>query len=419
MNKKKKFKNNIVLFLFGMVSPIYFLMLNGTQFIFFALIAVIIFTLLRSQNMRIYVMKDKLYACIVANLILSSVSGVIFNNNPSQWKWQAIVFLIYDLLIYVFYIMSANFSKRDIKAFFQGFKICAVIQIIYGYIQYFSYLLFKLDLNQTLFGKILNLDHPLSHYNYGRLVPSGFSWHAGTFAPLLVITYCMAKSSFVLKILIIGIAALTQSSTCIIGVMCCAMLNLFVNLKKIHIKWKKRTIMFTLAVFTIGIIIIFKTGIIHILVNEVKRLFIRVLTKSNASVDMSSYFHKRYYLGLPDIVQNSNLMQLIWGYGEGCSGYPFVKVFNQYASTSPWVVESEIINRLLNRGIIGFVFIYIWLVRIAKNGWKISKQYAICFIALFFESITYNIGFFWVLIVEIMMQLAVKKGMNIWSSENE
>ena len=416
MIKTNSEKYDVELLFLGVVSPIYFLMVRGTQFIFFALIFVIVFGFIKRRSLKINIIRDRLYVLLFICSTVSMLSGAIFNIDPDRWKWQAIVFWIYNTIIFAFYIIGSGFSESGIKAFFYGFKLCAICQVIYGYFQYFGYTFFKLDLNQVLFGKILGIDRPLSHYNYGVLVPSGFSWHSGTLAPLLVILYCMSTNSPFLKTLILGIAALTQSSTCMLGVTCCVLIDSVDKLLNINVKAQKKTIAYFFIAATIGIWALIKFGMAHIILNEIKRLILRALTKSSISRDISSYYHKRYYFGLLDIAQKSNVLQLLFGYGEGCSGYPFVKVFGQYATNSPWVVESEIANRLLNRGIIGLVLTYAWLIRIVKKGRKISKEYVKCFAALFLESVTYNIGFFWVVVVEIMLQLAVKKNINIWQS---
>ena len=418
MEKTNFERHDAVLLFLGMVSPIYFLMVSGTQFIFFALIFVVVFSLIKSRGMRINIIRDRLYIIIFICSTISMLAGAIFNKEPDQWKWQAFVFWSNNVIIFAFYIIGSGFSERGIKAFFHGFKLCAICQVIYGYFQYFGYTFFKLDLNQVLFGKILGIDRAISHYNYGVLVPSGFSWHSGTFAPLLVILYCMSANSLLLKALILGIAALTQSSTCMLGVICCVFIDFVDKALKLKIKIRKKVFFYCIIAITIGILVLIKSGMIHIILSEIERLISRILTKSSINLDMSTYYHKRYYLGLADIAKESNVLQLLFGYGEGCSGYPFVKVFGQYTTSSPWVVESEIVNRLLNRGIIGFVLIYAWLIRLIKNGRKISKQYVKCFIALFLESVTYNIGFFWVIVVEIMLQLAVKKNIDVWQSEN-
>lgn len=406
----------LVFFALGVVSPIYFLLISGTQIIFFALLITMGFVAIKRGLFKIKIVKDKVFTWICIISFFSMVSGILFNNNPNRWKWQAVVFFLYNTVIFIFYFISAEFTDEDIRSFFQGFKLCAIIQVVYGYMQFFFYRIWKIDLNEAIFGNMLHLDRPLSHYNYDTLVPSGFSWHPSTYAPLLVILYCMSEGNIVVKCLAVGIAVLAQNSTCILGISCCLLFDFFKIISKSKKKLTKKKIIIGAVVLIVTFILVFRTNLIDSINKEVGRVIRRIFTESNVNFDMSSYYHKRYYWGLFEIANKSNIVQLLFGYGEGCSGYPFVKLYSQYISNPPWSVESEVVNRLINKGIVGFTLTYMWLFRILKKGIRINTNFLICMIALLVESITYNIAFFWVFVIEIMMQISLKRRIDIWKN---
>lgn len=410
---------SLYLTIFGFLSAIYVLILGGTSIVFYLAIGIVpLILFLRIEHGVLIIYKrqfDKLYIGIFLSSIGTILSAIFFTDYAEQWIWQAIVFFIYYSVLFVLYILLNSISTNHIFCFYKGLKCCILLQILYGYIQYFIYKISGIDLNELIFDKILNLGENMSHYNYNELVPSGFSWHPGTYAPLLAIGYCMFFNDIRVKLLIVVISALTQSSTCILGIFVCVALDILNSSPWAKKKIKKKKIFVIVIAILVSSIVIVSTDLINVLVDSFVRLIMRTIgSDATVIVDLSSYYHKRYFTGLWEIIKEANIMQLLFGCGYGCSGYAFVKVFSQYVNSSPWDVESQIVADLLSRGIIGFSFTYAWIVRIIHKGMKIDKRYVICMSAILAESITYNVCFFWVLIFEMILYISIKNEFNIW-----
>ena len=83
-----------------------------------------------------------------------------------------------------------------------------------------------------------------------------------------------------------------------------------------------------------------------------------------------------------------------------------------------WEVESQIIADLINHGIVGFMLLYYWIIRIAIKGYKIDRRYSICITGILIESITYNVRFMWVLLFIMFLWISILKNKNIWIADN-
>ena len=401
---------SIYMFIFGLLSTNYFLMIGGKSFVFFFEIGTICIMLTFHSKIKIKSI-DKVYVLMIVLSLFTLISNLLYTNYTDQWKWQALAFFIIGVVAFFFYVIVYENKIEYIYAFWKGFKISIFIQVIYGYLQYIASFLGDIDLNELLFRKITPHEGSLSHFYYGELVPSGFSWHPGTYAPLLVIGYWIFNDKIIIKLLIIGIAVLTKSSTCVLGILTCVIID-FVYANQLT----KKKILRCFLIVLISIFIIISTKIGNELVTEVEKLFNRITTSAtvSASYDMSSYYHKRYYTGVFKIAENANVIQLFFGCGDGCSGYPFVKIFGQYKDNAPWAIESQIMSDLISKGLLGFGTLYYWIANIAIKGRKIDRRYMACIIALMVESITYNIAFVWVILFEIILSICVKKKTNIW-----
>ena len=111
-----------------------------------------------------------------------------------------------------------------------------------------------------------------------------------------------------------------------------------------------------------------------------------------------------YYILIPDIIMNNNFINALFGYGLECSGYIYSKMYGQYVG-SVWVIESDIVNTLLNVGIIGFV-IYYWIIYriffVVKAN-KNKNKYRLFIVVILLSGITYNIQFNWTFLLILML----------------
>ncbi len=398
-------------------------MIGGTDLVvYLSMIGLTILLLSRVFKGNIVVKKagiDKLYLMFFLSSLCTLLSTRIFSVQPS-WQWQAFVFFVYYFILYLFYFFVSITAGDAYAPFINGIKYGTLIQIIYGYIQFLAYSFLSVDLNDLIFNRTLHLVEKASHYNYGVLVPSGFSWHPGTLAPLLVIAYCMFLNNFYVKILIITLSVLTQSSTCVIGAIAVVGLEIFfsaIDKRKEKKKRDRKTIILILIGAVIILIAVSQFNIIENAGNELLRIITRFQNRQSNN-DYSTYYHMRYYTGLWEVAKSANFVQLLFGIGGGCSGYPYTRLFGQYVNHQPWDVESQIVADLINFGIVGFIILYTWMIKMAIAGYKLDRRYVICIVALLLESFTYNVRFFWVLIFLMFMHISIIRKENMWVLEN-
>ena len=122
----------------------------------------------------------------------------------------------------------------------------------------------------------------------------------------------------------------------------------------------------------------------------------------------SANAHIRYFTAYPNVVKNGSVIQFLFGYGTGNSGYTMSKLYGQYADLKSWVVETDIMNQIYSNGIIGFILYYSFLLYIAIRGYKLNRKYFILMISIILAGITYNIQFDWVLFIEFLLFLTIK-----------
>ena len=109
----------------------------------------------------------------------------------------------------------------------------------------------------------------------------------------------------------------------------------------------------------------------------------------------------------------------IFGYGVGCSGYTITSLYGRYADGGTWAIESDFINILVSRGIIGFIIYYWFLIRIMIKGFKIDYRYAIFIITVLFQGFGYNIQFDYLLLIEILMYILIENRVNFFDVVDE
>ena len=88
----------------------------------------------------------------------------------------------------------------------------------------------------------------------------------------------------------------------------------------------------------------------------------------------------------------------------------------QYDALKSWAVESDVIDILVSRGVFGFFIFYGWIIRIAARGIKTDYRYFVLAVALAAGGITYNIQFDWVILIELMLWLSLKRNVNFFQN---
>lgn len=407
---------NKYLFLYGLLIPAFILFVKGTSLLYYLSAGQIVLMIGIHKGRIKFSFKrlDILYTIFVGVSVFSTLSAVLYNE-PDQWKWQAFVFFVYSFLMFFVYAFLEKESTARIKRIVLGLRWGFLLNIILGYIQFFLYRFFRYDINEAIFGKILKTVSTASHYHYGELVPTGFTWHPGAFAPILVGAYCMFYDNYLVKLLILGISVLTKSSTCILGVIVCVLLEAAFRFYKARKQFRKRTVIVICAIVLILVFVFIQAGFVSMAVSEIERLFQRVqgIYAANRN-DLSTYYHVRYYTGLREVLGHANPIQILFGVGGGCSGHAFMLVFGQYAGMAPWDVESQIVADMISYGLVGFAVLSLWMLRMIKYGSKIDKRYTMFLVSMIIMSFTYNVRFSWVLAFLFLISVFIRRKLNIW-----
>lgn len=296
-------------------------------------------------------------------------------------------------------------------------KLMCLVQMIWFLFQFFAYRLFEVDLNQVVFVDSLHLLEKASFFKGGEVfMPTGLCWHPIIMAPILVLAYYIFSGIFI-KLLVIFEALASGNSTVLIAVIVCIVLDLVCRVfRSIHRgKVKAFYIYFLLGVLVVGCFVLFFTPIGELLLSKIS--FVANRITGTGVVDGSTAAHIRYYTAYPDVLKISSVSQIFCGYGESCSGYPFGALFQQYTYLGNWAVESDIMNTLISRGIIGFILFYLLLVKIAVKGKRIDYRYTCFIITIIISGITYNVQFMWVLLVEFLLLISIEQNVNFFNCD--
>ena len=148
-----------------------------------------------------------------------------------------------------------------------------------------------------------------------------------------------------------------------------------------------------------------------IIYNKVSYLLARVL---NVSSDTSSAAHMSYYTLYPQIVRNNGWIASAFGTGYASSGFSITSINGQYAGLQHWVVESDFIDILVSRGVIGFISYYVFLLYIGFKGKKIDYRYIVAIAVIMIQGITYNVQFEYLFFIELLMFGSIKLKINFF-----
>jgi len=369
----------------------------------------------------------------------SSITLIVtaFSLLPTTWKAQSFKSYInfVAVLVLVCIILKIKDRIKYATSYFKGVIFSVYAQVVWCCLQILLYKIFKIDLNNIIFDKFLHSTTSTSQYKNGDMVCTGLCWNAGNLAPIMIFGYIMCKNIY-FKILIVIIAALSDSATTQIGIILCIGFEFIFWLKNNKkendakkiiqnaIEWinqnirkekkigkiksdKKRKLIFSILTLLLSVLVIFVLSVfLKIFYQKFSSLIERFMSAIDNTAGNSSSVHFVYYSKLYYILTKISWPQKIFGLGIGCSGYPFSQFYNQYVN-SIWVVESDIVDIILGRGILGFVAFYYWLIRQAQKGKAINKKYTIFFISIIISGIFYNVQFLWVILMELMMGIFI------------
>ena len=361
-------------------------------------------------TLKIRVVDNKFLIANYLFLIVTFAFGYLGNMTPAYKKgsfhntWTEL--LLFFTAGYVIYVISK--SRFGHEKFFKCIKytlfLMCNVHVFWSLIQMLLFKCFQIDINQTLFVELLHLRESASVYREGTLCASGIGWHAAQMASIFVFAYFLNDNSVILKLCTLAAALLTFNTTTFFGISLCMAVDFVIML----VKRDKRKMVFFLILLG-GVLVLLFSGHIDVLVDKL----IYVIEKINGNVEsVSNKLHRQYYTDYFNIMKNSSWINILFGYGSGCSGYIFTKLYGYYEYALHWSVECDIMDTLYSRGIVGFVCIYgyvVWLFREALKNKKLWKDAAVIAI-IAIEGITYQIRFTWYLFIEMLFGYMILQG---------
>lgn len=345
-------------------------------------------------------------ACLSTYLNLSD--GYVVNNLKGLLNFFA-VFLTSSTLI-------SLINAKEFAALLTGLQWSCRIQVLWIILQTIFWTLWEFDINQFIFADLLHMVDKASQFKGTGYVPTGLCWNAGGIAPILFFGFFLEKR-LVFKIFVITGALLTQSATLTVGIILCGIINLLLSLRNTQKKFKfgnKKSIFVSLFIILLfGLCLyLFSANIMQQFTRlwEVFSYRLAGLMDTNSTLDSSTSAHLGYFVNLPSVLAAGSIVTFLLGYGVNCSGFPYSAVVGQYAGET-WIVECDITNIILNFGIIGFIFFYIWIIDgICKlHGKRSYIVWPIVVIAIM--GVTYNLQYIWVIFIELLIFSSKEKRM--------
>ena len=342
-------------------------------------------------------------------LIISAICGYL-SNLPDTYKSYSITMTIILLPTYFFYTYLLDDLKKKkitLDKIVEALKTGFLIQICYLPFQFFMYHIWEIDLNDVIFVKLLHLMNNASFIRQGTYYPSGFTWHSALLAPMLVLSFVLFQSSVVRGIIIMD-SFICGNNTALLGV---AFIMFVLACKSIKDNKISRNRVIAISVAVITAMLAFNQ-----IIKKVTYIIYRIIY---ANLDSSSRAHLSYYTLYPDIIKKSNIINVLFGTGYATSGHAITQMNGQYMSLAHWAVESDLIDILISRGMIGFLIYFGLLLYIAFKGKNINYKYFIVILAFCIQGITYNVQFEYVFMIELVMYSAVVLNLDLFKKRRK
>lgn len=347
-----------------------------------------------------------LYCIWILSTLFCFVSDI-----PLSYKKNSVIAFVsllptfFTISFYERYFKSERFVAYIKKAL----ALTCMLQIILCIVQFFLYNSVHIDLNQLVFRDILHMVENPSQYKLGVFHPSGMCWHSAFMAPVVIIAFVVCDSYFI-KALAVVDAFISNNATAMIGIgICLALTIMFLIvdfLKGTSKAIRIRTFFAAFLIIVAIVLTLFCTDVVPIVCEKIADIYGRA---TGVVYDGgSANAHIRYFTAYPNVVKNGSIIQFLFGYGTGTSGYTMSKLYGQYADLKSWVVETDVMNQIYSNGIIGFILYYSFLLYIAIKGYKLNRKYFILMVSIVLAGITYNIQFDWVIFLEFLLFLTVR-----------
>lgn len=404
-----------MLFIYGFLGTMPIVEVLGfTAFTWLTLITVGYILIKGKGNLKIS-KSARFFIILSVSMIVSSLVG-IFSDMPSYWKSLGTSNMVWQVL-YIIVVLYYMNKKRIHKCLFyiKGVYYAAIIHCVWGLFQLLIYRVTGIAINQVIFHDLLGVElASFVQMRGGSIALTGFCWNAGNLAPLVIIGYLLSGSVYV-KLFFLLVTAISGSRTLILGMVACVGIQIAIGIfRRYKGKMKKSYIIAVSGVFLIILIFVLtQRGLMNSIVERIQEVS-SSFTLDYLQSQASSRVHARYWTTIPTVTKWNSFIHNLFGYGIGCSGYPFAVLLNQYADHA-WTVECDFINNLWGIGYIGFILWYGWYAIHIVRSIKIDKKYLMLFIGLLVEGVTYNVTFNWCYIFLLMTFGLIDEKVNVFA----
>lgn len=409
---------DLILYLMGLFSTFYIIRIKSFQLsTLLAFVCIISVCILKQKINLINV--NRLFLGFIVSVIVTSFLNLFLPMADTYNIKISMVALIEFILLYLSAEQIKQLDNYSINKFVSGLRMSCYIHIIWCLLQFVTYEFAEIDINQIVFGNILHIsngNYGVSRYEAGKLVISGLCWHPINLAPTLALSVLLLNKWYI-WFAAFFIAFYSDNSTTMVVIIAVFVLFLLTEFKgkliNVFKRLKKPKVFF--KVLVISLISVF---ILIELIPLIQIAVDGILNRVQDTNDSSTQAHIQYYTAWPMIVRRQNILEFLFGCGIGRSGVYFSRFFKQYTYIDYWSVESDPMNYLYAAGLIGFCLFYGWLITLIIKAKKINVKYLIFLLCIILGGITYGMQFPWVINLELIIGVCIKKNIDIFEDKN-
>lgn len=394
-------------FIIGLTCTWNALIIGGLSFYNYLVIVWIFYKIITTgKTIKIY--KTSYASTIVLFFLLSIFMSIIvaYVKLPSSWANNSVKNAIKYIMVFgMIFLLNKQKEIIEIREIlFNGVYVGAIVQMIWGYIQFIAFSFAKIKINTLIFGELLGIketsgskivwDSYVGGLNGAILRMKGIGWETANFALVLIIGYILSiekkKSKSIQILFIIAILLSTSRSgwfalACVFGFK----IMRFLTSRKKKIQLNGKIILSILLVVAMLIFIyVFMGNHIYTYILSMFNNMASAFDKSN--MDISSSLHRSYYEYIIQIIKMSSLLSLLFGYGYFSAGYVAslnIPSFYSGIKNVGWNPESDFITLILGNGLFGTIIYYYSMIKALIYHYKDS--YALILVAIIAEGITY------------------------------
>ena len=331
--------------------------------------------LLGKSQLKLYKYKYPWYLLFISILFSLIAACFVLTNdwiNNSLTLTIKFSVLIFSIILLFDDVKLLNYRKY----FFKGLMWAIVIQFIWGIAQLLLWNIAEIQLNQLVFADLLGSGPQEVDWDslMGGVIMrmTGLSWEPANFAMVLLVGFVLTDSKYLRCLFAFGLIFSTSKTGYIVLI-----LLLFIKFIKFCWRFKAKVpIKFKITWKKLGMLLIMICGILYVSVFEKERIegyintffmmtnFLSEALFSNTNV--SADIHRSYYTQLFDLWSQTNLFNILFGYGYFSSGYAYQYIIPLASPGFIWNPESDFITMFVGNGIFGGIVYYFLLFKSYK-----------------------------------------------------